>query len=89
MWPKMNDSMLVAARSSDLKVSGDSVWAGLARDRRGQAGLAAFLMASEHAAALNHGMSSPPVSFSAAAHSGVTTRPQACAGGAEAMWSGS
>ena len=85
MWPKMNDSMLVAARSSDLKVSGDSVWAGLARDRRGQAGLAAFLMASEHAAALNHGMSSPPVSFSAAAHSGVTTRPQACAGGEEAM----
>ena len=38
MWPKMNDSMLVAARRSDLKVSGDSVWAaGLARDRRGQA----------------------------------------------------
>ena len=36
---KMNDSMLVAARRSDLKVSGDSVWAraGLARDRRGQA----------------------------------------------------
>ena len=85
MWLKMNDSMLVAARSSDLKVSEHSVWAGLARDRRGQAGLAAFLMASEHAAALNHGMSSPPVSFSAAAHSGVTTRPQACAGRAEAM----
>ena len=86
MWPKMNDSMLVAARSSDLKVSGDSVWAaGLARDRRGQAGLAAFLMASEHAAALNHGMSSPPVSFSGAAHSGVTTRPQAGAGRAAAM----
>ena len=83
----MNDSMLVAARRSDLKVSGDSVWAraGLARDRRGQAGLAAFLMASEHAAALNHGMSSPPVSFSGAAHSGVTTRPQACAGRAAAM----
>ena len=83
----MNDSMLVAARSSDLKVSGDSVWAraGLAREGQEGAGLAAFLMASEHAAALNHGMSSPPVSFSGAAHSGVTTRPQACAGRAAAM----
>ena len=82
----MNDSMLVAARSSDLKVSGDSVWA-LGRPSWGQegAGLAAFLMASEHAAALNHGMSSPPVSFSGAAHSGVTTRPQAGAGRAAAM----
>ena len=56
---KVNDSKLVATRSSDLASLGQR--RSRPRDRREGGRPAAYLTATEHAG-LNHGMSSPPVS---------------------------